>query len=196
MAATVAYLSLGSNVGERLDTLMSAVFSLDETDGIAVEETSGVYETEPWGEADQPSFYNLAVRIRTTLTPRELLEELHLTEAAMGRDREQEARWGPRTLDIDILLYGDLQMDEPDLTIPHPRMTERAFVLVPLLEIMPGGELPDGTRLTTHLQALTPIDGVDLVLRVDELPSASRVTRPEGPRSPRAYFGDDVGGNS
>ena len=194
MAATVAYLSLGSNVGDRLDTLVSAVFSLDETDGIAVEETSGVYETEPWGDVDQPPFYNLAVRIRTSLAPHELLEELQLTEAAMGRDRVREERWGPRTLDIDILLYGDREIDDADLTVPHPRLTERAFVLVPLLEIMPGGELPDGTRLTSHLQRLAPIEGVDLVLRVDELPSASRIERPEGPRGPRPYFGDDVDG--
>ncbi|MDX1620625.1 MAG: 2-amino-4-hydroxy-6-hydroxymethyldihydropteridine diphosphokinase [Nitriliruptorales bacterium] len=191
MSAVAAYLSLGSNLGDRLDTLMSAVFSLDETDAVAVEETSGIYETEPWGGVEQPSFYNLAVRIRTTLAPRELLGEVQLTERAMGRDRDREERWGPRTLDIDILLYGDEQLDEPDLTIPHPRMTERAFVLVPLLEIMPGGELPDGSRLTAHLQRLMPIEGVELVVRVDELPSASRVPRPEGPNAPGAYFADE-----
>lgn len=195
MKPTVAYLSLGSNEGDRLGTLMSAVFSLDDTDGIAVEETSGVYETEPWGGVEQPAFYNLAVRVRTTLSPEELLQEAQLTEAAFGRDRDDEVRWGPRTLDIDILLYGDVTRDDPDLTLPHPRMTERAFVLVPLLEIMPGGTLPDGSRLTTHLQRLAPIEGVELVLRVDELPSSSRIGRPEGPKAPGAYFGDDWSGD-
>lgn len=188
---TAAFLSLGSNVGDRLDTLTSAVFALDESEGIAVEETSGVYETVPWGGVEQRPFYNLAVRIRTSLDPRQLLEELQLTEAAFGRDRDAEQRWGPRRLDIDILLYGDETIDEPDLTIPHPRMTERSFVLVPLLEIMPGGELPDGTRITSHLQRLAPIEGVELVVRVDELPTRTRVPRPEGPRSPRAYTPDE-----
>lgn len=191
MTPTVAYLSLGSNVGDRLEMVVSGVFALDETDGVAVEETSGIYETEPWGGVEQPSFYNLVVRVRTTLDAPSLLAEIQLTEAAFGRDRDQETRWGPRPLDIDILLFGNEIRDDPDLTLPHPRMTERAFVLVPLLEIMPGGELPDGKRLTSHLQKLAPIEGVELVLRDDELPTRSRLARPEGPRSPRAMGADE-----
>lgn len=185
--ASTAYLSLGSNVGDRLETLTSALFALHETDGIAVEETSGVYETAPWGGVEQDPFLNLAVRIRTTLDPHALLAELHLTEAAFGRERDAEQRWGPRTLDIDLLLYDDLQLSDDELRIPHPRMTERVFVLVPLLEIMPGGRLPDGERLTRHLQRLAPVEGIELVLRLEEVPGSAGVARPEAPGGGRAY---------
>ena len=96
-----AFLGLGANVGDRLETLTSCLFVLDESDGVAVEDVSGVYETAPWGVEDQDPFLNAVVRVRTTLSPRELLAECHLTEAAFGRDRDREQRWGPRTLDID-----------------------------------------------------------------------------------------------
>lgn len=187
----VAHLSLGSNVGDRLETLTSAVFALHDSDGIAVEDVSGVYETAPWGGVEQPPFLNLVARVRTTRTPHELLHELQLTEAAYGRDRAREERWGPRTLDIDILLYDDEVVDTPDLVVPHPRLAERAFVIVPLLEVMPGGALPDGTRLTTLLQRLMPLDGVELVVRLDEVPGARGIGRPEGPRSPGAVRADE-----
>ena len=167
-----AHLGLGSNVGDRLETLTSAVFALDESDGITVVGVSGVYETAPWGGVDQPPFLNMVVAVHTTLSPHALLDEVQATEAAYGRDRAAEQRWGPRTLDIDILLYGEVVLDEPDLTIPHPRLTERAFVLVPLMDVAPGLTLPDGTRLSRALAALSPIQGIDLAVRLSEVPGA------------------------
>lgn len=182
------YLSGGANVGDRLETLHSAVFALDDVDGLAVADVSAVYETLPWGGVDQPAYLNLAVRAVTSLEPAELLAELQLTEAAYGRDRAAEARWGPRTLDLDILLYGDRVVNEPDLQIPHPRMTERAFVLVPLLEIAPGLTLPDASRLTTHVARLAPLEGIELHVRLPDLPGST--PRPAGPRSPAAVPAD------
>ena len=186
-----ALLSLGSNVGDRLDTLTAAVYALDDIDGLTVEDVSGVYETAPWPPASEPggveqsSFYNLVVRARATLEPVDLLRETQLVEAAFGRDRDREVRWGPRTLDADLLLVGDRELATPELTLPHPRLTERAFVLVPLLEVLPGGTLPDGQRITAVLARLAPIEGIDLVVRLDDVPTR-RVPRPEGPVGPPA----------
>ena len=132
-----AFLGLGTNVGDRLETITSCLFVLDDVDGIAVEDVSGVYETAPWGVEDQDPFLNAVVRVRTTLSARELLDDCHRTEAAFGRDRDAEVRWGPRPLDIDLLLYGDEVVDEPGLTLPHPRLHERLFVLEPLTELDP-----------------------------------------------------------
>ena len=187
-----AFLGLGANVGDRLETLTSCLFVLDESDGVAVEDVSGVYETAPWGVEDQDPFLNAVVRVRTTLSPRELLAECHLTEAAFGRDRDREQRWGPRTLDIDVLRYGDEVVDEPDLQVPHPRLGERAFVLVPLMEVFPGAEVPpDGTRLTRLVSRLAPIEGIDLFVRLSEVPGTGhRLERPEGPRGPGAITAD------
>ena len=183
-----AFLGLGTNVGDRLETLTSCLFVLDDTDGIAVEDVSGVYETAPWGVEDQAPFFNAVVRVRTTLGAHELLADCHRTEAAFGRDRDAEQRWGPRTLDIDLLLYGDEVIDTADLQVPHPRLAERAFVLVPLMEVHPGGAIPpDGLRLTEALMRLAPIEGVDLFVRFSEVPGTGhRLERPEGPRGPGA----------
>jgi 2-amino-4-hydroxy-6-hydroxymethyldihydropteridine diphosphokinase len=184
-------LGLGSNVGDRVETLAAAVFAIDDLDGVVVEDVSAVYETEPWPPPDDPRsvhqepFHNLVVRAVTSLEPHELLAETQLLEAAFGRDRRAEVRWGPRTLDIDLLLFGDRVLDTPDLTIPHPRLAERAFVLVPLLEVMPGGTLPDGRRLTELVRALAPIEGIDLVQRLPDVPGF-RIERPEGPSAPPA----------
>jgi 2-amino-4-hydroxy-6-hydroxymethyldihydropteridine diphosphokinase len=185
-APTTAFLGLGTNVGDRLETLTACLWVLDETDGIAVEDVSGVYETAPWGVEDQDPFLNAVVRIRTTLDPHALLADCHRTEAAFGRDRDVEQRWGPRTLDIDLLLYGDEVIDTPDLVVPHPRLAERAFVLVPLMEVFPGGTIPpDGTRLTRVLTKLAPIEGVELFVRLADVPGTEhRIERPEGPRGP------------
>lgn len=191
--ATAVLLGLGANVGDALATLNAAVYALDDVDGLAVADVSGVYETPPWpppgtpGAVAQDPFLNLVVRAVTSLEPRALLAELHLVEAAFGRDRASEVRWGPRPLDIDVLTYGELTLDEPDLTIPHPRMHERAFVLVPALEVAPGGSLPDGRRFTQLLAALAPIEDIELVVRLEDVPG-NRVARPEGPQSPPASF--------
>lgn len=172
-------LSLGANVGDALETLAAAVHALDDIDGFSVEDVSGVYETPPWPPPDDPrsveqaAFLNLAVRGTTTLEPEGLLAETMLLEAAFGRDRAREVRWGPRALDIDLLLFGDRQLTTPELTVPHPRLAERAFVLVPLLEVSPGGSLPDGRRFSRLLAALAPVEGIELVVRLEGLPGSA-----------------------
>ncbi|WP_052665489.1 2-amino-4-hydroxy-6-hydroxymethyldihydropteridine diphosphokinase [Nitriliruptor alkaliphilus] len=193
MAAELTFLSLGANVGDALETLTAAVYALDELDGVAVEEVSGVYETAPWPPPDDPRhvpqdpYLNLVVRSRTSLTPRALLHETQLLETAFGRDRATEQRWGPRPLDIDLLLVGDALVDTPELQLPHPRLEERAFVLVPLLEVWPGGTLPGGRRVTQALAALAPIEGIELVVRLADVPGR-HLTRPEGPGAPPPSF--------
>ena len=129
----VAYLSLGSNLGDREGNLNKAVEELAKHPKIKVAQVSSFIETAPVGCTDQPDFVNAAVRIETTLTPRELLAAVLNIEKSEGRVRT--IRWGPRVIDIDILIYGDETIDEEDLKIPHPRMMERDFVLKPLAEI-------------------------------------------------------------
>ena len=129
-----AWLSLGSNLGDRLAALTGGVrYLLDQ--GLELIDCSGVYETEPVGYEDQPDFYNMVVHIGTALKPLELLKVCQQAEKAYRRERT--VRWGPRTLDVDILLYDELILDTEELTLPHPRMGERAFVLGPLGEIEP-----------------------------------------------------------
>jgi 2-amino-4-hydroxy-6-hydroxymethyldihydropteridine diphosphokinase len=132
-----ALLGLGGNVGEVRATLDKAVALLARDDDIILRARSSDYATPPWGVTDQPPFINLAIRVETTLTPRALLERALKVERALGRDRARETRWGPRTIDIDLIAYDDLVCDEPGLILPHPRLFERAFVLVPLAEIVP-----------------------------------------------------------
>jgi 2-amino-4-hydroxy-6-hydroxymethyldihydropteridine diphosphokinase len=142
-----AYVGLGSNLGEREATLREALARLAEIDGIAIVAISSFRETDPVGNVDQPRFVNAAAALETSLGPRELLDSLLELERSLGRDRSREERWGPRTIDLDLLLYGDETVDEPGLEIPHPRLAERAFVLEPLLELDPGLRLPDGGAL-------------------------------------------------
>ncbi len=185
-----AFLSMGSNVGERLDLLRAAIADLDGHERVAVVDVSGIYETAPWGGVDQEPFLNCVVAIETTLAPAALLRACQRVEAAHGRDRDVEQRWGPRTLDVDIVLYGDETIDTPDLQVPHPRLRERAFVVVPLLEVWPGGELPDGTRLSRVAADLAPIEGIELVLRLDDVPGR-HIARPDGPQGPGFVFADE-----
>lgn len=137
-----AYLSIGSNMGDRLHHLTEAVRALHSHGGIEVTEVSSIYETEPVGYTDQDSFLNLAVGLETSLDPFELLSVCQGIENDLGRVRE--IRWGPRTVDLDILLYNHDNIESENLIVPHPRMGERAFVLVPLLEIAPGIVRPEG----------------------------------------------------
>lgn len=130
-----AYLGLGSNLGDRRLTLEGAIEALAETSQIEILSVAPLYETEAWGYEDQPAFLNTVIGIETELSPYDLLAACQAVETAF--DRRREIRWGPRTLDVDILLYDDLQMEEADLTIPHPRMHERAFVLAPLANLAP-----------------------------------------------------------
>jgi len=133
-----AYLGIGSNLGDRLAHLQGAVDGLDAADGVEVVAVSAVYETDPIGP-EQPDYLNAVVAVDTTLTPRELLAVGQRLEAEAARVRGE--RWGPRTLDVDILVYGDVVVDEPDLQVPHPRWRERDFVLAPLSDLgYPGVE--------------------------------------------------------
>lgn len=151
----VGYLGLGSNVGDRVAHLRAAIELLAEQ-GVEVEAVSSVYETEPVGEVlDQPDFLNAAIRIRTGLEPEPLLEVCKAIEAEQGR-MLAASRHSPRPLDIDLLLLGDLRLETERLTLPHPEVTSRRFVLAPLLELDPDLTLPDGTRLADALAALGP----------------------------------------
>lgn len=189
-----AAIGLGTNVGDRLATIEAALWALDDSEGIHVVDVSGVWETAPWGGVDQGPYLNAVALVDTTLSPRALLGDLQATEAAFGRDRAGEVRWGPRTLDLDILLYGELEVDDEDLVVPHPRLVERAFVLVPLMEVLPGGTLPDGTRLTTAMTALAPVDGIDLHVRLSDHPGRDHLQRPDGPSGGRAWLASDGDG--
>ncbi len=146
-----AWLSLGSNLGNRRQHLASGIRHLEATSGIEIAVLSPVYETMPWGIAEQPAFLNLCVGIDTSLSPRDLLSACLAAEKAQGRVRE--LRWGPRVLDVDILLFGDREIDEDGLTIPHPHMLERAFVLRPLMDIAPGMMLK-GASIKTWLDQI------------------------------------------
>jgi 2-amino-4-hydroxy-6-hydroxymethyldihydropteridine diphosphokinase len=130
-----AYLGIGANLGDRLAHLQLAVDMLAAAPHVRVAAVSGVYETAPVGGPEQPDYLNAVVAADTTLSPRALLGLAHAIEADAARVRT--VRWGPRTLDVDVLLVGDEHVDEPDLVVPHPRMLERAFVIVPLADLDP-----------------------------------------------------------
>lgn len=134
----IAFLGLGSNIGRREQLLADAVQQLGQHPSIEVTALSPIYETEPVGYTDQPSFLNQVCRIATALSPEDLLNTVLQIERSLGRERV--IRWGPRTIDIDVLLYDNRMMHTETLTVPHPRMKERAFVFVPLLDVMEPGE--------------------------------------------------------
>jgi len=138
----LAYVALGANLGDRESTIRAALAALDATPGVAVVAVSALVETDPVGYLDQPRFLNGAASLETTLPARELLELLLEVEARFGRRREDVPAQGPRTLDLDLLLYGSEEIDEPGLRIPHPRLHERRFVLEPLAELGPSLEIP------------------------------------------------------
>lgn len=149
------YLGLGSNVGDSAAHLRAAI-ELLQARGVEVEAVSSTYVTEPVGEVlDQPDFLNAAIRIRTELEPEALLDVCKAVEAERGRSFDAP-RHSPRPLDVDLLLLGDIELKTDRLTLPHPEVTSRRFVLAPLLELDPGLTLPDGTRLADALAALPP----------------------------------------
>ena len=133
----IAWVGLGGNLGDAAATLLAAAQALDRLPATRLLRASRLYRTPAWGLEAQPDFINGVVMLETTLDAHSLLHALLATERAFGREREPSARWGPRTLDLDLLLYGDLVLDEPGLRLPHPHLHERAFALVPLLEIAP-----------------------------------------------------------
>jgi 2-amino-4-hydroxy-6-hydroxymethyldihydropteridine diphosphokinase len=136
-----AYIGLGSNLGDREENLRYAL------ERLGAARVSTVRETDPVGVTEQPRFLNAVAELETDESPRQLLDRLLEIERHLGRDRTQEKRWGPRTIDLDLLLYDDEVIDEPGLTVPHPRLAERRFVLEPLHDLAPDFLLPDGRRI-------------------------------------------------
>lgn len=162
MNGECVYIALGSNLGDRRANLIDAISQLRQK--VAVEQISAVYETEPAYVTDQPRFYNMVLRGRTQLAPEELLRFLKSIERRMGRQRL--IRYGPRPIDLDILAYGDRQLDVPDLIIPHPRIAERDFVLAPFTEIAPDLKLPDQQRSIAELYRQLGDSGYGRVVQV------------------------------
>ncbi|WP_063671278.1 2-amino-4-hydroxy-6-hydroxymethyldihydropteridine diphosphokinase [Dyella thiooxydans] len=150
-AARDAYVALGSNLGDSRATLVGATEALAALPGSRLAGISRIYRTPPWGRRDQPDFLNAVVCLRTSLPPHDLLDALMAIERRFGRTRDDE-RWGPRTLDLDLLHVDGVVLDEPQLTLPHPRMGERAFVLLPLADLAPELELPGQGRVAELLR--------------------------------------------
>ena len=161
-----AYVGLGSNLGEREGLLRSAIEQLSQLPDTRLGRVSSLYDTAPVGELDQPNFLNAVVQLETALTARQLLWNLLLIERRLGRVRHAAQRYGPRTIDLDLVLFGDQVIDTPDLKLPHPEYHRRAFVLVPLAEIEP--------RLVHPLLGLT---AEELLARVEERPAVRRMSR-------------------
>lgn len=161
-AARDAYVALGSNLGDSRATLVGAAEALAALPGSRLAGISRIYRTPPWGRRDQPDFLNAVVRLRTTLEPHDLLDALMAIERRFGRTRDGE-RWGPRTLDLDLLHVDGMVLDEPQLTLPHPRMGERAFVLLPLADLAPELVLPGQGRVIELLQQVNA-DGCEPVV--------------------------------
>lgn len=166
--AHVIYLSLGSNLGDRLTNLRNAITNLPpKVNHIS---QSPVYETQPWGYSDQPDFLNQCIKANTTLEPMELLTLLKETESKLGR--KETFRFGPRMIDLDILFYDDLILETPILTIPHPRISERAFILIPLADIAPDLYHPVLHKTIQQLKTVMDPSSVELY------PSAKYETEP------------------
>ena len=163
-----AFLGLGSNVGDRLAHLQHGVDRLEGERRIRVDAVSSIYETAPVGGPPQDPFLNMALRVATTASPYGLLRACQRAERAAGRVRTQ--RWGPRTLDVDVLLYADRTITTRRLVVPHPRLAERPFALIPLIEVAPGAALPDGRPLVTVLAKLAPIEDVVMIGRQVQAP--------------------------
>ncbi|WP_375779939.1 2-amino-4-hydroxy-6-hydroxymethyldihydropteridine diphosphokinase [Bradyrhizobium sp. ma5] len=151
-------IALGGNVGDVRTTFSKAIANICGMTQAALVARSSDYSTPPWGEQQQDSFTNACIEIDTSLDPHALLFTLHKIESKFGRDRKNEQRWGPRTLDLDLIAYDDVTLDKPELTLPHPRLFERAFVLVPLAEIVPDRVIA-GRRVADALAGVST-DGI------------------------------------
>jgi 2-amino-4-hydroxy-6-hydroxymethyldihydropteridine diphosphokinase len=150
-----AFVALGGNVGDVRATFDRAIAMFCDGTAVRLVARSADYRTPPWGVTDQPPFVNAVIAVTTSLLPHDLLARAKKSERAFGRDRVHEVRWGPRSIDIDLLAYDDLKLDDPDLILPHPRLFERAFVLVPLAEIAPE-QVVAGIRVREALEWLDP----------------------------------------
>lgn len=169
VAAVTAIVGLGGNEGDAVAVLRAALVGLDLLPGTRLVRASRLYRTPAWGKTDQPDFINAAAALETTLAPRELLDRLLSVERAFGRIRAADGsdRWGPRRLDLDLLLYGDVVLDEPGLHLPHPHLHERAFALLPLVDVAPDAVIPGIGPARQALAALSTdpmaTDGIEVV---------------------------------
>ncbi len=152
----VAYIGLGANLGEAVQTVSAALVALDQLPGTRLSAASRLYRTAAWGRQEQPAFVNAVAAVVTSLAPLALLEQLLALELVHGRQRLPGERWGPRTLDLDLLLYADRVIDLPNLQVPHPHLHERAFALVPLAEIAPD------TVIAGHGAVRNILDGMEV----------------------------------
>lgn len=158
-----AFVGLGGNVGDIEETLMEALLVLDALPQTSVRAQSRFYRSPPWGNTDQADFINAVVELRTRLAARVLLDYLLEVETRFGRVRSEGDKWGPRTLDLDLLVFGEAILDQPGMHLPHPRLHERAFVLVPLAEIDATLQVPGRGRVSDLLALIdsTGIEGID-----------------------------------
>lgn len=165
MASTEAraFVGLGGNLGDPQAHIEHALQALDMLPSTRLVRRSRLYRSAPWGITEQPPFVNAVAELATTLAPRDLLDALLAIERANGRERDG-SRWGPRTLDLDLLTYADLQLDEPGLVLPHPHISARAFVLVPLAELDPDMLIPDGGRVHELLACVDARDCVAIAV--------------------------------
>lgn len=182
---SLALLGLGSNLGDRAANIAEALRRIEEVPDTTVAVVSHLYESEPWGSPDQPPYANAAAAVATALRADQLLEQCQRIESELGRVRDGK-RWGPRTIDIDILLFDDEEWDSPSLAIPHPRMREREFVVVPLLEVVPEVTLPDGTALRREDAVYGRVTRI-----LGRVPGFERLTPPEPRRGDAAEFVPD-----
>jgi len=157
---TRAAIGLGANLGDAAATLREAIAALARLPATELLRTSRLYRTPAWGRTEQPDFINAVALVETALPPRELLDALLVVERSFGRVRLDGERWGPRTLDLDLLLYGDQVIDEPGLRVPHPHLHERAFALLPLVEIAPNARIP-GVGEVAVIAAGMAADGIE-----------------------------------
>ena len=157
---TLAAIGLGANLGDAAATLREAIAELARLPRTELLRASRLYRTPAWGVTEQPDFINAVALVETTLPPRDLLDALLAIERSFGRTRLDGERWGPRTLDLDLLLHGDATIDEPGLRVPHPHLHERAFALLPLAEIAPEVEIP-GIGMVGKLAAGMAVDGIE-----------------------------------
>ncbi|MCC8363550.1 2-amino-4-hydroxy-6-hydroxymethyldihydropteridine diphosphokinase [Lysobacter sp. A6] len=156
--AVRACIGLGANLGDAIAAVQGALQALDTIPGTRLLQTSRLYRTPAWGKTDQPAFVNAAALVDTTLDARELLDHMLSIERDFGRDRAGGERWSARTLDLDLLLYGNEVIDEPGLHVPHPHLHERAFALVPMVEVAPDAIIPGRGRASDLVAAMVTGD--------------------------------------